>query len=71
MKVEIQNASSDPAKTLLQCFERGDNRPFCSIEEDDFSELLTESQLNKLENGHTIFNVDKNLLIEKSKRVYA
>ena len=71
MKVEIQSVSNDPTKTLLYCCEVNSIRPFCSIEEDDFSELLTESQLNKFENGHTIFNVDKNILIEKSKRVYA
>lgn len=45
-------------------------RPFCRIDEDDFFDLLTESQIIQAQNGKTHFNVSKSNLIDKANIVY-
>lgn len=70
MKVEIYNNSTDPANSILHCHELKSLRAFCSIYEEDFIELLTDDQYKLLEKGRTIFNIDKQELLMKSKSVF-
>lgn len=69
MKVEIEQTSSNPANTLLNVYDGG-LRPICAIWEEDFAELLTDSQIKKLETGQFKFDINKNKLFELAKTIY-
>lgn len=69
MKIEIQQITNDPANSLLHVY-AGSTRPICSIYEEDFSELLTQKQLEKFVDGGSEFDVSKFNLLQKAKTIY-
>ena len=46
-------------------------KPFCCIWKDDFCDLLTDKEIDKLHNGKIVFNVRKSAIIEKAKTIYS
>lgn len=68
MKVEIQRINNDPANSMLEVYYDNNNRPICKIWEEDFIELLTDKQVQLLENGKIRFDVNRMQLLEKSKK---
>ncbi len=70
MKVQIQRASDNPANTMLEVY-TDNTRPLCKIWEEDFAEILSDRQVDMLEAGKHIFNVNRAELNEKSKVWYA
>lgn len=68
MKVEIIG-SGNPSNDLLQVYAHN-TRPYATIYEDDFCELLTDAQIEKMYNGKIVFDVNKSKLIELSKQVF-
>lgn len=67
MKVEIQRINNDPANSMLEVY-YDNNRPICKIWEEDFIELLTDKQVQLLENGKIRFDVNRMELLVKSKK---
>lgn len=47
-----------------------ENRRYCTIEEDDFLDLLSESEQKKFESGKYQFNVPLNKLEEKAIKLH-
>lgn len=47
-----------------------DVKPFCRIDENDFCEMLTDKQIEKMSTGTIHFNVPKNKLSELANKVY-
>lgn len=48
-----------------------EQRPYCRIDEDDFCELLTDSQINKFwTSGAIHYRVSKKALSEKANKIY-
>jgi hypothetical protein len=45
-------------------------RPYCRIDENDFSELLSEGQFNKFMGGEFHFNLSKKALADKANKIY-
>ena len=45
-------------------------RPICTIDESDFCEILTDKQIDKMYSGQIHFRVNKNQLLDKSKRMF-
>lgn len=67
MKVEIQRINNNPANSMLEVY-YDNNRPICKIWEEDFIELLTDKQVQLLENGKIRFDVNRMELLVKSKQ---
>ena len=68
VKIEIQKLNSNPADTMLECYEHKEHRPLCKIYEEDFVELLTDNQLSNFEKGKIRFDVNRMELLVKSKQ---
>lgn len=68
MKVEINRTSTNPANTMLEVYAHN-TRPFCKIYEEDFMELLSDNQINQLENGKIEFDINKQHLIARCKQM--
>lgn len=66
--IEIHNNSTNPFSGVLQCYEKNNNNPICSIWEDDFAEILTERQFKLFEKGAYTFRVGVNELMDNSKK---
>lgn len=66
MKVEIVKISASPSDTLLDVYTHN-TRPLCRIYEEDFTELLSDKNIELMYSGQTVFTVNSNDLFTKSK----
>jgi hypothetical protein len=48
-----------------------EQKPFCCIDEDDFTELLTDREADKYLHGKYQFNLSKAKITEKAKTIYS
>lgn len=71
MKVTVQQHSPDPANTLLDVYKDGENRPCCTIYEEDFIELLSDSEYERFTEEKIEFNVNATQLFVKCKLGFA
>ena len=69
MKVKISKHNTDPANTLIDVYSHN-TRPFCRMYEEDFAELLSETDIARMENGETNFDVNKHHLIINCKTYF-
>lgn len=60
---DVYLAYNEPRKLFEQ-------RPYCRIDESDFCDILTDSQIEKLVTGTIQFRVNKIQLEEKSNKIY-
>jgi len=47
-----------------------ETKPFCRIDEADFCEMLTDKQIEKMQDGTINFNVPKSKLTELAKTIF-